>query len=177
MFNTILVATDGSDTSNRAFELSCDLAKRYGADLYAVHVRLRDCSCDALRKLVNVGTLTSLQCEALANYENDFRTSLVSDREVQAFGDILAPPDAVEVAGQRILDHAEKRAKEMGVKRIVPVLASGDAADAILAQAKKIDADLIVLGRNGLTDVSGPFLGGVAHKVATRASAACLISR
>ncbi|WP_126664325.1 universal stress protein [Haloterrigena salifodinae] len=38
MYNTILVATDGSDAANRAVEHATDLAAAFDADLHAIYV-------------------------------------------------------------------------------------------------------------------------------------------
>jgi len=38
MYDTVLLATDGSDTADRATERAIDLAATYGADLHAIYV-------------------------------------------------------------------------------------------------------------------------------------------
>jgi nucleotide-binding universal stress UspA family protein len=47
MFKNILVAVDGSEYSDRAFEISIDLAQKYGSRLFIVHVAHQSMSSGA----------------------------------------------------------------------------------------------------------------------------------
>ncbi|SRR5713101_8338736 len=53
----------------------------------------------------------------------------------------------------------------------------GEAAKAILGEAEKFGADLIVMGSRGLTDFQALLVGSVAHKVMHHANCPVLIVR
>jgi nucleotide-binding universal stress UspA family protein len=76
-----------------------------------------------------------------------------------------------EVEG--VLDRAGGRARSEGVE-ITTHSPKGDPADAILAIAKEIDADLIVLGSRGMQGARR-VLGSVPNKVSHRAPCDVLI--
>ncbi|MCP5072560.1 MAG: universal stress protein [Rhodobacteraceae bacterium] len=48
MFKNIVVAVDGSDPSNRAISVACDLAKNYHSDIHLVHTPELDTAVGAL---------------------------------------------------------------------------------------------------------------------------------
>ncbi|MCP5087965.1 MAG: universal stress protein [Rhodobacteraceae bacterium] len=48
MFKNIVVAVDGSDPSNRAISIACDLAKNYHSDIHLVHTPELDTAVGAL---------------------------------------------------------------------------------------------------------------------------------
>jgi nucleotide-binding universal stress UspA family protein len=175
MIRSILVTTDGSEASLRALKIACDMARRYEARLEIFHVMLRDVSCDVLRKLIDEGTLTPEQSKALNDHEECFKAQLVSERAIQAFGQIPAPPAVIEAVGRNILTASEKIARSSNVAAVRAVLAAGEPADNILAEADRQKPDLVVMGRHGLNEHKGSFLGGVVHKVLSRLDADCLI--
>ncbi len=55
------------------------------------------------------------------------------------------------------------------------MLREGNPAEAILKAAKQVDADLIVLGTRGLSDLKGLLLGSVSHKVIQLSPCSCLV--
>jgi nucleotide-binding universal stress UspA family protein len=70
-------------------------------------------------------------------------------------------------SGRRILKRAEEVARKSGVKANVALLESpgGPAADAIVRQAKKVKADLIVIGTHGRRGVRRMLMGSDAEQV------------
>ncbi len=74
-----------------------------------------------------------------------------------------------------MLDHLQQ--VQAGVKKVESTLERGDAAQAILEQAKKLGVDLIVLGSRGLGNVEGVLLGSVSHKVGQMAPCPCATVR
>ena len=52
MIKRVLVALDGSDHANKALDLACEMASRFGAELLAVHVITDQPLSDAERKIV-----------------------------------------------------------------------------------------------------------------------------
>ncbi|MEM7643318.1 MAG: universal stress protein [Pseudomonadota bacterium] len=86
------------------------------------------------------------------------------------------PPTAAQIAeaGQHTVDEAKRLAAEHGLDLTSVSLGSGNPARHTLATAKKIDADLIVLGRRGLGAVGSLALGSVSQAVSHGATCACM---
>jgi nucleotide-binding universal stress UspA family protein len=85
-------------------------------------------------------------------------------------------PDGIELAkcAASSLAPVVTRAKTKGVKSVNPEVLRGDAADETLSYATSSGADLIVLGRRGLSRVGGLVLGSVSAKIAGQAECAVL---
>jgi nucleotide-binding universal stress UspA family protein len=169
MFKTILTATDGSDHSGLAVALAADLAAKYDAKLVLLNV-------------VDNRELTPTQKHlADVEYGEMLRAKVPSAKieNMPGMGFQGVRPVIIEYAGinahiretlaEGILKKAVARAKAKGAKTIDTRVEFGDAAPSIIAVAKDIDADLIVLGSRGLSDLKGLLLGSVSHKVANLA--------
>ena len=61
-----------------------------------------------------------------------------------------------------------------GVKSVRSVVEDGDPARCILDCATRDNADLVVLGSRGLSDLKGLLLGSVSHKVSQLAECTCM---
>jgi nucleotide-binding universal stress UspA family protein len=72
---------------------------------------------------------------------------------------------------------AARTAKRLSARwpRTKGVVVRGDPAEQIIARAKRENADLILLGSRGLSDIGGFLLGSVSHKVATHAPCSVLV--
>lgn len=92
-------------------------------------------------------------------------------------GVYMVPKDDFEKPGMELLDHAVKTANNLGLSNVETHLSSGSIGSTITETAKKIGADLIVLGSQGHSDVFGLLLGSVSHKVSNSADCSCLIVR
>jgi len=147
MFKKIVVAVDGSAHSNLAVDRAADLANKYGAELILLHV-------------------------------------------VQSMGPARIPPELYEYArieridaieadllnrvAEEILQAAESRARGQGAKQVRTSVGVGDPAQAIVAAAKTEEADLIIMGRRGLSSATGLLMGSVSQKVAHFTECACM---
>jgi nucleotide-binding universal stress UspA family protein len=60
------------------------------------------------------------------------------------------------------------------VANVTAEIRDGDFANCILEVAKKVDADIIVMGRRGLSNLKGFVTGSVSHKVSQRAECSVL---
>ena len=80
----------------------------------------------------------------------------------------------MEAEGQEIIKKAEDYAKSEGVN-YVSRLVQGVPADEIVKSATVEGADLIVIGRRGLTEVRAFLLGSVSDKVSHHAKCPILI--
>lgn len=146
MFNTILVAVDGSAHSKQALEIARDMAPRYGARLHIVHVPQ------------NAGPAKTLALGAAAV------TPTPSQEEVEA-------------AGRPVVEAAKQVLEGGGCEAIETEVLAGDPAQSIVQVAERIHADLIIMGRRGLSDFSGLMVGSTSHKVGHLAPCACLTTR
>lgn len=87
------------------------------------------------------------------------------------------PSEVLVAVGDTIIDKSVGIAQEHGATKIDCVIMEGDPADAILTYAKGQNADLIVLGTRGLSNLKGLFVGSVSHKVSQLAECSCIMVR
>jgi nucleotide-binding universal stress UspA family protein len=137
MYERIVVGTDGSAGADAAVDAAIRLASLTGATLHVVH---------AYR------AVTSGQMAAAS--------------EVAAVlpVDIEATNEAIEAIGAKMCADVLERATRAGVRaeaHCVP----GDPADALIAVAGDVSADLLVCGNRGMTGVRRFVLGSVPNKV------------
>jgi len=175
MFRKIIVPVDGSDHARKAIDVASRLADPKGGRIVLVHV---------LQK--------SLDNPAIA------REARVEGTDPAAYGPerprIEAPPlgpaalglphdnpelvhDTLQRTGQAILDHAESAARAAGAPQVDTVMAEGDPAREITGEAERQDADAIVLGSRGRSDIAGLVFGSVSHKVLHMADRTCVAVR
>lgn len=83
--------------------------------------------------------------------------------------------DALEVASNQILAHAEQRAGLAGVPEVQRHAGWGDPAEVIIETAQRLHADTIVVGRRGRGRLVGLVLGSVSQKVATLAPCVVIV--
>lgn len=86
----------------------------------------------------------------------------------------ITEQDLIQSAGQEIIANAKKQVRGHDAGECEAVLESGDPASKIAEIAESKDADLIVMGRRGLGDLSGLLFGSVSHKVAQAVDCCCL---
>ena len=80
----------------------------------------------------------------------------------------------IEENGKQILDDIVKEIPS-GVKEVKSVFEVGSPGPALLAVAKKYDADLIVMGSRGLGPLKGLFMGSVSSYVTSHSTCPVLI--
>jgi nucleotide-binding universal stress UspA family protein len=122
----------------------------------------------ALTRALELARLTGGRLHVVSAYSP--APAKVSGAPVSEAAEWSVGPD-FEVEG--VLDRAGGRARSEGVE-IKAHSPKGDPADAILAVAKEIDADLIVLGSRGMQGARR-VLGSVPNKVSHRAPCDVLI--
>jgi len=150
MFKRILVAVDGSPTSNRGFKVAVALAKSLGAKLVVLHV--------IDERAVGIGLSAS---------------GYVAPAYVE---DVIA---ALRDAGRKVLAKAQREAKAQGQEidaHMVESLGDG-VAQTILRQARKIKPDLIVLGTHGRRGLARVVVGSDAETVLREATVPVLLVR
>jgi nucleotide-binding universal stress UspA family protein len=145
MYKHILVAVDGSDTSNLALQEAIKLAKEQQASLRLVHV------FDATPAYV---------IAEMPYPVSDFRL-------------------AMREAGQKVLATCVETARQAGIdantKFIVLEALTQHICDAIIDEAKRWPADLIVIGTHGRHGFNRLILGSVAEGVVRLAAKPVLV--
>ena len=137
MVTHILVAVDGSTHADRALAFAADLAVKYEADLTVLNV-------------VSYASTVPLALGAYAELEGLYAES----RSV------------LQEAGAKIVENAAEQARRLGVEDVKTVVELGSPAQSICDAANANGVDVIVMGRRGLSDFTGFFLGSISHKVA-----------
>lgn len=159
----IFVATDGSETADKAVDLAAELAARFDVPLTVGHVLHFGRPSEELERMAHVEHMVE---EVRVRSGVDFPN--VPDTMLALFADTRPGDDAVRLVtlvGDEILRRAADQAANMGATKVKTVTAQGDTADAILDMAKEAGADMIVIGHRGLGRLKRAWLGSVAQKV------------
>jgi nucleotide-binding universal stress UspA family protein len=160
---SILVATDGSKQADRAVVRAAELASISGATLTVLNVQ----DTRPLREIE-----TRFAEIELAEHVKDYSIPPLANEG----GPELSVRDAIvaydrqsvalrQVFSDNILARAREMAKSASATSVTTLSANGDAATEIIAAAQTTKADLIVLGRRGLSGIAELFLGSVSQKV------------
>lgn len=172
---SIVVATDGSAASGRAVTKAAELARRFGAKLTIVNVVDVQPLGDTYRQFADVelaGASTGPRLQATPllpeSYGAQNVTEAISAFDAQSWA-------FAQLVSDRVLADAARTADSAGVADVEKVSVSGDAARQIVATAGSVGADMIVLGRRGLTGVAELLLGSVSQKVMHHAEVDVLI--
>jgi len=136
VIRAILLPLDGSEHSLKALDLASDLAEKHRAKLLLLHV---------------------IECRALP----------ASLREFIGMEHLAGPPEWAreQLLGEDIVRAAHEKAQAKGVAATETIIEEGDPAKIIVEVAQRENADLIVVGARGLSDLEGLLMGSVAHKV------------
>lgn len=132
----VLVAIDGSETSDRAVAFAAELAKFADAELLVLTAAQEP-------------TLVAVPMGVMAEVE----------------GVYVTPRDVIESAAGEIVAKAATQAEIAGVTKVQRVIRFGPPARTIVDTAQSEGADVIVMGRRGLGDFGALILGSVTHKV------------
>ncbi len=171
MIQTILVAIDGSEHARKAVMLASDIAEKYDARLILLHVLTDDPIPPGLRRMAETEHLIEPRAES-----GPFAANIPagSADALHRAGDGDSSAVLAQRLGEWISEAAEKIAKEKGVIQVSSTIGSGDPAEQILSYAKKEDANLIVMGSRGLSDLKGLLVGSVSHKVSQLSECTCV---
>lgn len=162
---SIVVATDGSAQAGRALTRAAELAKMSGAPLLIVQVqdarplgRMPTHFAEVeLSERLKRYMMPLVAHEGVVSMETNLQDAiLMHDRQALALRQAIS---------DQILEGAEAIVRKAGVAKVTTQSTIGDAATEIVAAAKAADADLIVMGRSGLSGVAELLLGSVSRKV------------
>jgi nucleotide-binding universal stress UspA family protein len=138
VFERVLIATDGSENSEKAARAGIQLAKLSGGSIVVLYV------ADVSKYMSSAGLIPSFEGVSPA----------VVDQVVATIS------EAGEKATLQVNEMA--RASEVGCQRL---LVEGHPASEILRVAEEIEADIIVMGSIGKTGLEKVLMGSVAEKV------------
>ncbi|MGI9476959.1 MAG: universal stress protein [Hyphomicrobiaceae bacterium] len=147
MFDNILVPVDGSGHAKRAVQVAANLAAKFGANLTLLHVMPRAGSHRIPTDLEEFA-----RAEHLSVNEADILQSVAS----------------------AIVERAKVQAQSEGAKNTQTAIEVGDAATRIIEYCDGHGVDTIVMGRRGLSDLAGLFIGSVTHKVSQSTKLTCI---
>jgi nucleotide-binding universal stress UspA family protein len=175
MFKRIVVGLDGSDHAQKALEVATELARIHRSSIVLVRALSDAPLSDAEREFAETeyrarGLEQRPPVTAVADAGTDPRLgfSVAQGRPLQ--GSLRA---RTEIA-QSLLEDAQRDTLQRGVESVEISIETGDPADVILHVAEARNADLIVIGSRGLSDLQGLVFGSTSHKVAHRAGCTCL---
>ena len=144
-YQTVVVGTDGSDSSLRAVDRAAAIAAHNGAKLIVATAHL-PVPEEQGRYAIPPGS----------DHRQDYRT-------------------VGEAPFYAILQNARERAHQAGAKNVEERSIIGAPINALVQLAEDVDADLLVVGNVGLSSVAGRLLGSVPSEVSRRSKTDVLI--
>jgi nucleotide-binding universal stress UspA family protein len=170
VIKNIVLTIDGSDPAKHAQDVAIDMASRYEANLTLVHVLTHDHPSSEFSRMAEVEHLLDSKRPEVRSKEDTYKSI------ARFLGSVNDEKEAkvVVLIGEQLLKKASKSASQAGVANVTTEICDGDFANCILEVAKKVDADIIVMGRRGLSNLKGFVTGSVSHKVSQRAECAVL---
>ena len=166
MFQTILVATDGSDHGRNATRIAGELAGRLGAKLYVAHVVTGQPVPEPLRRMAEV--------EHLVKEPEPEQGSSLGRLSLKPSARVVNERIAAAVAA-RVLEQCGKLAKAAGAEEVVPLELSGEAAEALLEAVGRHKIDLVVIGSRGFGRLGRLVHGSVSTQVSQEIGFPCLV--
>jgi nucleotide-binding universal stress UspA family protein len=149
-YQTLVVGTDGSDTSLRAVDHAAALAAENNAKLIIAMAHLPNVDKGGWGRPARPDRVIDPDAEVALGGEGNYK--------VHGEAPIYA-----------ILREARDRATTAGAKYVETRPILGDPVHALSRLAKEVEADLLVVGNVGLATRSGKWLGSVPGNVLARA--------
>lgn len=177
MFNSIVVAFDGSPQAEKALKVAAELAAQNKARLGLIYV------IDSNHMEVPPDLRHMLEVEHVIQPLQPSTISMVSYDRAPA--EVVSSLGAAAAETQRnlnqlanyIVRQAEQDAREAGAENVETTVDIGNPADRLLAYAEAREADLIISGRRGFSPLKSLMLGSTSHKISQLAECSCLTVR
>lgn len=175
MLSSILVATDGSETADRAVNLAAKLASKLGVPLTVGHVLQHGARAEELGRMAEAEHLVR---HAVAETRLQF-ANVPSNMDAVFSGNLSGAERQriVAVIGEEITARAARRAEAAGAQEVSTRVVNGDYDEGILGIAKEVGADTIVIGHRGLGRLQRIFQGSVSQKVNQQAECTVITVR
>ncbi|OBI94488.1 universal stress protein [Mycobacterium alsense] len=145
VYQTVVVGTDGSDSSLRAVDRAAEIAADHGAKLIVVTAHL-PVPQERGRYAIPPGS----------DHGQDYRT-------------------VGEAPYYAILQNARERAHQAGARDVEERSVAGAPINVLVRLAEEVRADLLVVGNVGLSSVAGRLLGSVPSEVSRKVRTDVLI--
>ncbi|MCL6283000.1 universal stress protein [Ruegeria sp. 2012CJ41-6] len=145
MFEKIVVGLDGSDPSERAMRVACELAEKFSARIILVHTPQPQTVAFALGATMGYHAVTTMPTE----------------------GEVKQAADKIMNAGKAI-------AAENGIEIVETHANRGDPAEQIVKCAERAGADLIITGRRGLGNLQALVQGSTTQRIGKLSKCSCL---
>lgn len=172
----IFVATDGSETAEKALDVALDLAQQHKAAVTLFHALLKDKEPNELLRLPGLeaagpDVVDTLRKISQAPEPEHTAGEVMASRNLHSrrVGDTL-----LRRIGAHILKRAEAQASARGVSANSLELTGDEPAQAIVAAARASNADAIVMGTRGLRNIEAISFGSVSQEVCRTASCTCV---
>ena len=170
MIKSIVLAIDGSIQAKHAQTMAIDLASKYEARLTLVHVLTHDHPSSEFARMAEV----ELRSDSRQPWESAEEDTYWAVARFIGGANEAKEARVIALLGEQIINNASASARKAGVTNVTAEILAGDYANSILEAAKKADADIIVMGRRGLSNLKGFVTGSVSHKVSQRAECSVL---
>ena len=170
MIESIVLAIDGSTHAKNAQVVAIDLASKYGAQLTLVHVLTDEHPPLEFARMAEVEHMSDSNKPRVSGKEDTYS----SIARFLGSANESKESRVIALLGEQIVNKAAASASKAGVKKVSVEIHTGDYANNILKVAKRVDADTIVMGRRGLSNLKGFVTGSVSHKVSQRAECSVL---
>lgn len=171
MFNSIVVAFDGSAQALKALEIGAALASREEVPLGIIYVidTQHMAMPDGLREMAEAEHLMEPVSMMPINFQSA-PADLMKSMEKNAAESVRA----LKYFADFIIKQAKRGASEAGAKDVETSVAGGNPAKEIITFANARKADLIVIGSRGFGALKSLALGSTSNKVAQLANCTCL---
>jgi len=136
----VLIALDYDPTAQKVAEAGFSLARNMNAEVTLLHV------------IADPVYYSALEYSPITGFAGDMN---MADYQL----------DSVEELKKASLQYLDKIKKHLGDNTIETIIAEGDFSDSILKSAKKIHADLIVMGSHSRKWLENIVMGSVTEKV------------
>jgi nucleotide-binding universal stress UspA family protein len=143
MFRIITVGYDGSEPSENAVRIACDVAGKYGGSVHIVHTPHPEAVALAFGSVVGYHVTTA-----------------------------MPSAEETEKAATMLLEKARSTAAAAGQTDVTTHVGHGDAAQVLTDYARNVGSDLIVTGRRGLGNLKALVLGSTSQSVSHLATCA-----
>ena len=162
MYKNVLVATDGSDNATKAIHVASKLAAHLDCTLSVVHVQGEGEVPQAVRRFVSIEHLAEPPVIEMRD-ATDAGTGVAYLRAIGEAG--IRRHQIWAALAKKVISDATTIAREHSLVLNATLTPTGDPVTAINAACHQIDADLLVLGRRGVSDLKGLLMGSVTHKI------------
>lgn len=139
MFSKILLPLDGSEVSEKAFEIGITLGEKLGIPVILTHIIDQ--------------SMFEYMLTPVPGAPSEMAPPIYNDAKENA---------------EAVLKKKEESCRQRGLMCEV-IVRIGQPADTILELAKEMAADLIVMGSHGRGHITGLFLGSVSYGVVQKA--------